>query len=542
MTDRAASDRAASNRAAPSNGAELLRDTLLDCGIQVCFANPGTSEMHFVAALDHESRMRCVLGLQENVVTGAADGYGRMADHPAATLLHLGPGLANGLANLHNARRARTPIVNVVGDHASTHLALDAPLTSDIEALARPMSDFVRRVRDPDDVAVATVEAYRAACDLPGVATLILPADASWGALSPGRQPRAGQPRAPEPALREHDAAGVTSVGESIGRAARRGARIGFLLAGRALREPALPIAGQIAAALGARLLCEPLTGRLERGAGTVPVEKIPYAIARAIECLATTDLLVLVGAKAPVGFFAYPGMPGRLTAEGCEILTLSAPTENAATALAQLQECLRIATKPSPRTVFACPAAPNDGSALTPEGVCSIVAAGLPEGAIVCDEALTAMALLFAKTQAVAPHDYLENTGGAIGIGPPLAIGAAIARPDRKVINVQADGSAMYTIQALWTQARERLNILTIILANRSYAILHHEMRGVGIESLGENSRRMLDIDDPELDFVQIARGLGVESVRAETPREFAAAYARGVAATAPFLIVAVL
>jgi acetolactate synthase-1/2/3 large subunit len=524
-------------RVAPSNGAELLRDTLLDCGITLCFANPGTSEMHFVAALDRESRMRCVLGLQENVVTGAADGYGRMSDQPAATLLHLGPGLANGLANLHNARRARTPIVNIVGDHASTHLKLDAPLTSDIDSLARPMSDYVRRVQNPDDVAAATLDAYRAACDLPGVATVILPADASWGPVS-------GRPRATPPpsAIKIDDATHVENVAQRIGQTARRGGQVGFLLAGRALRAPALAVAGQLAAALGARLLCEPLTGRLERGAGTVPIEKIPYPIAPALKCLEMLDLLVLVGAQAPVAFFAYPGMPGRLTPERMELVTLSAPADDATRVLAHLLDRLEVRPSVAARIELQPPSVAGVGADLTPEAVCACVAAGLPDGAIVCDEALTAMGLLYSLTRTAAPHDYLQNTGGAIGIGPPLAIGAAIARPDRKVINVQADGSAMYTIQALWTQARERLNILTIILSNRSYAILHHEMRGVGVESLGVNSLRMLNLDDPVIDFMQIARGLGVESARARTPREFAAAYARGLAASMPFLIEAVL
>jgi len=533
---------------APGNGAESLRDTLLECGVRVCFANPGTSEMHFVAALDHEPRMRCVLGLQENVVTGAADGYGRMSDGPAVTLLHLGPGLANGLANLHNAKRARTPIVNVVGDHAATHLALDAPLTSDIESLARPMSDVVRRVRNPDDVAAATREVFRAACGGPGiaasgVATLILPADASWGPVSrdPPSGPRAATvaPAMPAPAF---DAPALADAARIIQARARSGARIGFLLAGRALRRPALDIAGVIADALGARLLCEPLTGRLERGAGTVPIEKIPYPIAAAVDCLANLNLLVLVGAKAPVGFFAYPGMPGRLTAEHCEIVSAAAPSDDPTQVLAHLRDCLSIPRRPSPHIVFAPRSVDLGGPTLTPDFVCSVIAAGLPDGAIVCDEALTAMGSLYAQTRDAVPHDYLQNTGGAIGIGPPLAIGAAIACPDRKVLDVQADGSAMYTIQALWTQARERLNVLTVILANRSYAILHHEMRGVGVANPGPNSRRMLDIDDPALDFVQIARGLGVEAVRAGTPREFAAAYARGLAASSPFLIEAVL
>ena len=162
------------------NGADRLCDVLLANGVDVCFANPGTSEMHFVAALDRKPAMRCVLGLFEGVVTGAADGYARMTRRPAATLLHTGPGLANGLANLHNARRAHSPIINVVGDHASYHLRHDAPLTSDIESLAAPMSDWVRRVKSADAVGETVADAYRAACSIPGVATLILPADSAW--------------------------------------------------------------------------------------------------------------------------------------------------------------------------------------------------------------------------------------------------------------------------------------------------------------------------------------------------------------------------
>ncbi|RUZ81592.1 acetolactate synthase large subunit, partial [Mesorhizobium sp. M7A.F.Ca.CA.001.14.1.1] len=192
------------------NGADVLCDVLLANDVTVCFANPGTSEMHFVAALDRKPKMRCVLGLFEGVVTGAADGYARMTDRPAATLLHTGPGLANGLANMHNARRAFSPMINIVGDHASYHLPLDAPLTSDIESLAAPMSNWVGRVKGPADVVPAAEAAFRASLTPPGVATLILPADAAWGevdAVLPGKVTLAPTPAVDMDAVRKIAAA-----------------------------------------------------------------------------------------------------------------------------------------------------------------------------------------------------------------------------------------------------------------------------------------------------------------------------------------------
>ena len=521
----------------PRNGAEVMRDTLIASGVDTCFANPGTSEMHFVAALDREPRIRCILGLQENVVTGAADGFGRMTDRPAVTLLHLGPGLANGAANLHNARRARTPVLNVVGDHAVGHLALDAPLTSDVEGIARRVSDFVRRVRDADDVATATAEAFLAARDTPGVATIVLPADAAWG-----KAVTTGHAVIP-PAVRRHvDDRAVAEVQKSLTRARREGRPIAFLLAGKALRNECLELAARLAAPYDARLLCETLTARHERGAGSIDVEKIPYPVAQALDCLSTVGLLVLVGAKAPVAFFAYPDMPGVLTSSGTETVTLCRPGEDPVSALALLASPTTDLPSSDRRAAGSC-LLPSDGpDALSPEWVCAEIAARLPENAIVCDESLSSMRVLYDSTRYSAPHDFLQNTGGAIGIGPTLAIGAAVACPDRKVVNVQADGSAMYTIQALWTQARERLNILTIILSNRAYKILHREMHGVGVQSFGENSLRMLNIDSPELDFAALAKGMGVEAVRVRTRAEFGRALLRGLASPSPFLIDAVL
>ncbi|HUX74275.1 MAG TPA: acetolactate synthase large subunit [Steroidobacteraceae bacterium] len=520
------------------NGAQLLRDTLLLYGVDVCFANPGTSEMHFVAALDAAPRMRCVLGLQENIVTGAADGFARMADRPAVTLLHLGPGLANGLANLHNARRARVPVINVVGDHASTHLAYDAPLTSDIESLARPMSQFVRRVRGADDVQRATAEVYGAALSPPGVATLILPADAAWSEAAAISAPAA----APLPTPRQADAGGIRRIAQSLRDCRRSGRRPGLMLSGAALRAPATAIADRIAQACNARLLTETLSGRMERGLGRVVVGKIPYAIRAALEFLKDIDVLVLVGAAPPVGFFAYPGAPGRLTRSDCEHLVLCAAGEDAAGALGALAAELGVPAGVRPRLQAPGSAGAPSGGSLTAEAVCQVVAQLLPEGAIVCDEAVTAGGFLFAHSAASAAHDYLQNAGGAIGNGIPMAVGAAVACADRKVISVQADGSGMYTIQGLWTQARERLDVLTIVLANRAYAILQREMRELGVRELGENARRMLNLGDPDLDFVLLAQGMGVDAARARSVEDFLRLMRFALARRGPFLIEAVL
>ena len=516
------------------NGADRLCDVLLANGVDVCFANPGTSEMHFVAALDRKPEMRCVLGLFEGVVTGAADGYGRMADQPAATLLHTGPGLAHGLGNLHNARRARTPVVNVVGDHAAHHLKYDAPLTSDIESLARPMSHWVRRVAGPEDVGPSAEAAYVASRAIPGVATLILPADAAWGEVVPATvepAPKLVKPTATPEATR--------AVAQAIKRAP---GRVGLLLAGSALRGGALETAGRVAAACQARLFCAPLLARAERGRGRAPVRRIPYPLDAAIAALRDVDALVLVGAPEPVAFFAYPGKPSRLVHDGCEVLTLATADCDLGRAVDALADELGVSR--SHPSLAPAPAA-TDGlprGALTGDAIALILARMLPENAIVCEEALTSSSGLFALGEHAAPHDYLMNTGGSIGIGIPLSIGAAIACPQRKVVAVQADGSGMYTVQGLWTQARERLDVLTIVLSNRAYAILRVEMRNLGMNRLGRNAERMMSLDDPELDWVSLAKGMGVEGARATTCEGFMALMASALPRHGPFLIEAVI
>jgi acetolactate synthase I/II/III large subunit len=516
------------------NGADRLCDVLLANDINVCFANPGTSEMHFVAALDRKPQMRCVLGLFEGVVTAAADGYARMADKPAATLLHLGPGLANGLANLHNARRARTPMINVVGDHATYHLVHDAPLTSDIESLAAPMSHWVRRIKDAEDVGPAVAEAYCAAMTLPGVTTLILPADAAWGDVIPVPV-TATRP----PALKSVQPERLRAVAAAL---RKPGNRVGLLLAGSALRADALVVAGQICAATGARMLAEMATSRIERGQGRVPVAKVPYPVEPALEFLRDIDQLVLVGSKIPVAFFAYPGKPGRLIRDDCAVMTLAEPGDDLAAALRALGD--EIGVKKTP-VMSASPVLASDGlpgGVLNADAVSTIVARLLPENCIVCDESVSSGRMFYRLSQDAPPHDYLQLTGGSIGIGIPLAVGAAVACPDRKVIGMQADGSGMYTVQGLWTQARENLDVVTVILANQTYAILHGEMRNVGVNDFGHNAKRMLNLDEPALDWVLMARGMGVEAVRVSTAEEFIKSFRSAMSRKGPFLIEALI
>lgn len=476
--------------------------------------------------------MRCILGLFEGVVTGAADGYGRMSDKPAATLLHTGPGLANGLANLHNAKRARTPIVNIVGDHAGYHLPFDAPLTSDIDALAGAMSHWVHRIAGPDDIVSATATAVEMARGTPGIATVILPADSSWGDAEPVRS-------APRPAPSSHVASDrVRQVASAL-----RGAkgRCGLLLSGPAARAASLQVASRIAAAVEGRLFGGMFIARAERGGDRVPIERIPYPVDQAVACLRDIDVLVLVGATPPVAFFAYPGKPSRLTRSDARVLTLSWPGEDAAEALVALAE--EFAAHPlSPIRV----AAPPTGSVTGPLddlAACRVLARRLPEGAIVVDEALTSVRPFYDMTAGAPPHDYLMAcTGGAIGAGLPVATGAAVACPDRKVIALQADGSGMYTLQALWTQARENLDVLTVIFANRAYAILQSEMKAVGVNRFGRNADRMLTLDHPPLDWVALGTGLGVEGKRVDTAEALDAALAYALSRHGPFLIDAVL
>ena len=517
----------------PRNGADALCDTLLAGGVDVCFSNPGTSEMHFVAALDRKPAMRCILGLFEGVVTGAADGYARMAEKPACTLLHLGPGLANGLANVHNAKRAHTPMVNIVGDHATYHLQYDAPLTSDIEMLARPMSHWVQTTKHADDVSRDAARAIEAAQTAPGqIATLILPADAAWGETTSALVKPA------KPAARAKTSSAKVSAAVA---AIRSGKRVMLLLSDAALKADTLVTAGRIVEATGIRMLAQQSNKRIERGAGRVTIERVPYPVDQAVALLKDVEVLILVGAKAPVGFFAYPGKPSVMTQPASAIIELAAREDDLTHALRWLADELRINSKAAPKVAeLLRPGLPT--GKLTPDAVLAAVTALMPENAIIADESVTAGRSLFQRTAGAPPHDFLQLPGGASGLGLPMAVGAAVAWPDRKVIGLQADGSGMYTVQALWTMARENLDCVITIFANRSYAILHHELRNVGAGEAGKNARAMLDLDNPALDWVSIAKGMGLEACRTTTGEEYSKAFRSAVSRRGPYLIEAVV
>jgi acetolactate synthase-1/2/3 large subunit len=516
------------------NGAEALIRTLVARGVDHCFMNPGTSEMHFVAALDEVAEMHGVLATFEGVATGAADGYARMAGRPAATLLHLGPGLGNGLANLHNARRARSPVVNIVGDHALSHQPYDAQLQSDIGTVARNVSTFVRTSRSPGDVGTDALATLAAAIGPPGaVATLILPADVSWS--------EGGTPGSPTTSLARANPAGQPPE-EALVEVAAKGLRAGepaaVLIGGRACREPVLGQVADLAAATGAKLLAETFPARLERGAGRPAVERLAYLAEFAAMQLDGLRHLVLVDARSPVSFFAYPGKASDLVPEGCAVHPLVSPEGDVDAAVAALGSLVGGGT-PATRQPRATPETPS--GPLTAQAVCQVLGALLPEGAIVSDEGNTAGLWAPGATAGAPPHDWLCLTGGAIGQGLPVAVGAATAARDRRVIALEADGSALYTLQSWWTMAREELDVTTIVLNNHSYAVLNMELDRVGATA-GPRAREMLDLRRPSIDFVHLAEGLGLTATRADTAEAFAEQLAAALATPGPNLVEAVI
>ena len=512
------------------NGAQALINTLVDGGVDVCFANPGTSEMHFVAALDTVPQMRGVLTLFEGIATGAADGYARIAGRPAAVLLHLGPGLGNGLANLHNARRARVPMVVVVGDHATYHKKYDAPLESDIDALAGSVSGWVHRTSDTADVAADAAEAIAETFANNQISTLILPADTSWtdGAGLGEKSPR-------QPKLPDVDADAVESAAAVL----RSDEPTVLLIGGDATRGAGLAAGARIAEATGTRWYCETFPTRLERGAGIPAVDRIPYFAEAVVAQLEGTKHLILAGAASPVSFFAYPGKPSDLVPEGCSVHVLAGPT-GAAAALAALADDIAPGTTAAV-AALSRPQLPT--GALTAVSVADVVGALMPENAIVVDESNTSSVPLTAATAGAPAHDWLTLTGGAIGYGIPAAVGAAVAAPDRPVLCLESDGSAMYTISGLWTQARENLDVTTVIYNNGAYDILRLELQRVGAGATpGPKALDLLDISRPTMDFVKIAEGMGVPARRATTAEEFADALRAAFAEPGPHLVEAVV
>jgi len=509
------------------NGAESLINALAEHGVDACFANPGTSEMQLVAALDKQPDIRAVLCLFEGVVTGAADGYGRMADKPALNMLHLGPGVANGMANLHNAQRAGSPVLNMVGDHATDHLQHDAPLTSDIEGMATPVSRSFRVSESARGLAQTGLDALTDSLKHNGsISTFVVPADHAWTDI--------------DETLSELSDAPLTTVSDTtiseIAAQLQSASNSCLFLGGRTLREDALHQAGRIAAATGCRLVTETFFARQARGVGRVLTERLAYFGEAATEQLAGIDLLVLAGTKTPVSFFAYPDKPSVLAPETATQCTLVDRDSDALDALTRLADYLEAPATPE---VVTDPADyPLGDGAIDANELGKVIANRLPEHAIVCDEGATNGLGAFLLTANAAPHDWLTLTGGAIGQGLPLAVGAAIACPDQKVIALEADGSGMYTVQALWTMVREQLDITVVLLNNRSYAILNIELSRVGVEQPGPTALSLLDLSNPDLEWTDIARGMGMQALKVETVAALDQAFADAMAQKGPCFI----
>ncbi|HEX6860642.1 MAG TPA: acetolactate synthase large subunit [Caulobacteraceae bacterium] len=511
------------------NGADALIETLADNGVTACFANPGTSEMQFVTALDREPRMRSVLCLFEGVATGAADGYARMAGVPACTLLHLGAGYANGGANLHNARRAATPVVNVVGDHATYHRQYDAPLNSDIAAWARPNSLWVKSAETADEVGPLAAEAVAASYGPPGgCATLILPADSAWSETTQ-KGPAWAQPKRPVPAQPD-----IEDVAERL----KNAKKPVILIGGSACQARGVHAAGRLRAA-GVRVLTDTFVARQSRGAGRFAPDRMLYFGEMALADLEGVDLMVLAETTVPVAFFAYPDRPSVLVPENCDTLTLCGKEGDGAEALSLLADALG-APDLAPVESLDLPGKPS--GALEPYAIGASIARHMPDHSIISDDAVTAGLPIFMATKAARPHEWLMLTGGAIGQGIPLAVGAAVACPDRKVLSLNGDGAAMYTVQGLWTIARERLDVTTVVFANHAYRILNIELARTGAGNAGPAASQLLDLGNPRIDWVALASGLGVPAVRATTAEEFDAAMEKAMTGKGPALIEAAL
>jgi|TARA_B100000315_G_scaffold260892_1_gene326921 acetolactate synthase-1/2/3 large subunit len=513
------------------NGAESMLQTLTNNGVEVCFTNPGTSEMHMVAAIGESEGMRSILCLFEGVCSGAADGYARMTGKPACTLLHLGPGLSNASANLHNARKANSSVINLIGDHATYHKKLDAPLNSDVIGLSQPVSHWVRSVTDAASLPGDAADAVVAANVRPGqIATLIVPADCAW---NESVNPVAARdiPKAPSAS---DDA--ISTATEMLA----KGKTTILLMSNMALSEHCLELADQISQATGAKIFCDTFITRLSRGEGRCTVSRLGYFAEQATVQIEDAEQIIMVGTKAPVSFFAYPGKASEFSPEGSTQHTLADVSEDAEDALQKLADRLNAGSFEPRKTPLQQPGL-GEGE-LSSKNLALIFAELLPVDSIVVDEGGTAGALCFPISENAQPHDWLTITGGSIGYGLPVAIGAAVACPDRKIICLQGDGGAMYTIQSLWTMARENLDVCIVILANRKYQILQVELSRVGAQSMTKKTLDMMDLTNPDLDFVKMSESMGVKAARASNAGEFNTLFAQAMNERGPMLIEALL
>lgn len=514
-----------SGRNAGLTGAECLIDSLVNSGVGPFFTNPGTSELHAVSAIDRSTKARGILCLFEGVATGAGDGYGRIARHPAGVLLHLGPGLANGMANLHNARQAGTPMVVVVGEHGAKHLAYDSPLKSDLGSLPPFYSKQTVRLHVGDDIGRLARDLVTATCTPPtGIATIIAGADVMWSEAQARPFTDAGVRRKVEPS-----SADIRNAVSML----RSGFPAAIVLGGSALSSKGMQLASAIAQATGSTLLSETFNARHTRGAGLPVVQRIPYFPELAIPFLSKFARLVLIGAKKPTSFFASPVHPSDLVGPGCEVSGFDPQADP----LDVLQAIAGEVAARSQASVAAREVLPLHSGNLTPAAIWAALNNFMPEGSIVSDEAGMSSRGADEAMSVAAQHDWLNLTGGSIGQALAVAAGAAVARPGSKVFAMQGDGGGLYTPQALWTQAREKLDVINVILNNGRYGILDYEAKRHGM-SLGQKGAALFDLGSPTVDWVSLSQGFGVRAAAASTAEEFNTLLRDAVSTPGPSLI----
>lgn len=514
-------------------GAEMILKTAAEAGVEICFANPGTTELALVAAFDTVKNIRPILGLFEGVCTGAADGYARIKQKPAMTVLHLGPGLANGIANLHNARRARSPVLNIIGEHATWIRPYDPPLNMDIASLARTVSGFVKENISADQLSSDTAEAI--AASLYGrISTLIVPADYQSEVCKTEEIARA--PFSFHAVDMEMIPHAVSMIQEAK--------KPALILGDRALRKEGLAAAAQIKAKTGCDLLMITFPAYFEAGAGLPVLNRIPYFPGQAQKFLARYDAFVQVGATEPAAFFGYADGVTSLLPEKAPRVRIDTEKQDAGLVLEALASMLGPAAGKNEMhpvlAQYALPARP--AGPLNAQKMCQAIAVLQPEQCIVVEEGVSSGAFYYAYSPYLKPYSHTTLTGGAIGMGMPLALGASLAAPDRQVINIQADGSAMYTLQALWSQAHEKAKVITVICSNHKYFTIELECLRAGYKTLGKEAKSLMSLTQPALDWVSLSRGMGVPAASVATAEAFITEFQKALKESGPYLIEAIL
>lgn len=509
------------------NGSECLVGTLINHGVDLLFTNPGTSEVGLLAEIGTSEQIRAVPVLFEGIAAGAADGYFRMTGCPAATMLHVGPGLANAWSALHNAAKARSGVVNIVGQLSEAHLEYESPLKSDLLALATSVSDVVRY---PLSSARVGIDAHAAAdaAKRGKVATLVMANDVGWSD---------GAELATPPGAQNTDAHGALDPAAMT--ALKQGPRTLFLLGGLALDVGAQRDAAAIASATGCSVMIEWANARCERGGDLPSWARIPYPVDEAVRTLAAYDTIVLCGAAEPIAFFNYRNSPSRLAAPSARVIDLHAEGADVRLALGAARRALasdpaRPCHPPASRYTYGAPKSPDPVSAA--------IAAALPEDAIIVNEAITSASDLFAASAAAPRHTWLDNLGGSIGFALPAAIGAAIGAPGRRVIALCGDGSTMYSLQGLWTMARENLDITVLVFANRAYKILINELVQASDAHLNDRTFSLLQLDNPAIGWAKLSGSLGVDATRVHSFDQLKAALTLALDTQGPRLIEVVI